>query len=224
MNGLEPMQFRGVDGTASLREVLTDLKEQGCSLLIAGEVPAGLSRLQSRRLFGVPEADRKRVLALTKPTGVPPRDWLPDGVSPSDGDVRVLDFGGASRSAAADGNQPATPELTRIRREIAGEVIDLVGSAGTLEPSELRLGLYSLDVLLARHQRSAVKRTLRGLTELVTAQAGMAHFHLPASRDSPLVGELESLFDAVVLLRNEEYPEHKWVIPEWSETAWHPFR
>ena len=75
----------------AVADLLPRLKYAGCNLLVCGNVSDATTSRATRRLFGAPELDRKRVLVRT--SGAPPvADLLPAGVTVDDPDVRVFEY------------------------------------------------------------------------------------------------------------------------------------
>ncbi|PSQ08033.1 hypothetical protein BRC97_01225 [Halobacteriales archaeon QS_6_71_20] len=102
--GADGALLRGPESTLSA--ALAEL-DDGCGVLVTGDVPDDAYRAAASRYFGVPDRDRRRVLALTRD----PADaagWLPDGVAPGDDGVAVRRLPGAVRepTAAADASAP----------------------------------------------------------------------------------------------------------------------
>lgn len=89
---------RGPESTIS--SALADL-DDGCCVLVTGDVPDDAYRVAASRYFGTPHRRRHRVLAFT-PGADDPTAWLPQDVAPDDDDTAVVRLDGSVR-APADG-------------------------------------------------------------------------------------------------------------------------
>ncbi|WP_348609469.1 DUF7504 family protein [Halobaculum rarum] len=89
---------RGSDSTLSA--ALADL-DDGCCVLVTGDVSDDAYRVASSRYFGAPHRRRQRVLALTTGGTEAPNAWFPDGVDADDDDAAVVRLDSAVRDPAA---------------------------------------------------------------------------------------------------------------------------
>jgi len=89
---------RGSDSTLSA--ALADL-DDGCCVLVTGDVPDEAYRVASSRYFGAPHRCRQRVLGLTTGGTEAPNAWFPDGVDADDGDAAIVRLDGAVRDPTA---------------------------------------------------------------------------------------------------------------------------
>lgn len=226
-----PITLRGEGDEYRLADVLTGLKERGCSILVAGQVPATTFRPVSRRLFGHPEERRERVLIRLHQTASL-AEWFPRGVDLEDPGVRVVDCIDPGRSAAASGdwrwNSKFDPEETpALLREpdVEGclrEIDSLVDQAGTLAPAQLRVGVFSLNVLDGAAEMVDV---VSPVSSTVTEHGGMVHYHLLGSPDGDTVQTLLDHVDALLVIRKNAPGEpvtQQWRIPGYGETPWIP--
>ncbi|QZP38167.1 DUF7504 family protein [Halobaculum magnesiiphilum] len=100
----EPIR-RGSDSTLS--SALAKL-DDGCCVLVTGDVSEEAYRVASSRYFGAPHRRRRRVLALTTGGAASPEAWLPDGVDAADDGAAVVRLDGTVRDPAAAAGSDAT--------------------------------------------------------------------------------------------------------------------
>lgn len=218
---------------AAFRDALAELKAGGCNLLVTGEVGADVTDAMSGRLLGASDQSRKRVVVLADRTAEDADRVLPEGVSPDDPDVAVVDHSLSTRGATAAGSNAApTPRpdphdgdaasSERLRREVATTLVDIETAAGGFDPAELRLSLVTLQPLVDRDGVDAVERLVRGVRAHVAGVSGMAHYHLPVADDAAAVERLAPLFDARIELRVESGlgPEQRWHLPDRGTSPW----
>lgn len=233
MDDGRPITLRGEGEEHRLDHVLATLKERGCSILVDGEVPIGASRAVSRRLFGHPEEPRERVLLRFRQTNSLD-GWFPGEVDLAEPGVRVVDCIDPGRS---DGTpvrtaggwhstfDPAeTPSLSRESdvEACTGEIESIAAGARPLSPSQLRVGLFSLDVLDTPEEMVEVVSAVSGA---VSAYAGMVHYHLPRPPSRPSVEMVREHVDATITIRKDHPDEpikQKWTVPDCGETPWIP--
>jgi hypothetical protein len=226
---LENICFRKSGAPAGFDEVLAHLKQNGCNLLVTGEVAAEVSDAATRRFMGAPYEDRKRVLALADAATDRVDRRLPGGCGRDDPDVRVVARRNDARSAAATAPGRSAPadrvvesDLRSFREAICDAVAAYDHATDGLDPAQLRLSVDSLRLLLDYADRDEVERFLRGVTALVAGVDGMAHYHLPVA-DDDVVAALTPLFDARIELRRRGRfaPEQRWHVPAFDErTDW----
>lgn len=232
MDAVRPITLRGEGDEYRLDHVLASLKERGCSILVDGEVPIGESRTVSRRLFGHPDEPRKRVLLRLRQTNSLDA-WFPDGVDLEDRGVRVVDCIDPGRSAAMESvrtpggwnstfDPSETPALSR-RPDVeacTGEIESMATRAGPLAPSQLRVGLFSLDVLGTPAEMVEV---VSAVSATVSKHSGMVHYHFPQPSTSAAVETVRDHVDAELTIRKDVPggpPKQKWTIPGYGETPW----
>ncbi|MFC6794234.1 hypothetical protein ACFQFH_07580 [Halobaculum halobium] len=109
---------RGSDSTLSA--ALAEL-DDGCCVLVTGDVSDEAYRVASSRYFGAPQRRRQRVLALTTGGSESADPWLPDGVDTADDDAAVVRLDGAVRDpvAASDSDGPG-PDAGPDRFDLDG--------------------------------------------------------------------------------------------------------
>lgn len=228
----QPPTSRGEYSTHEFREALTTLKRDGCNLLVTGTVSEDTREAATRALLGAPDAERKRVVALSESTERGVGDRLPVGVDPSGPDVWVVDQRAHRRSVpqAVRSDDVALPsiddgadELARLREELIIAIDFFERQSDGLDPSELRLSVSSLGWLTHEHDPNAVAKFVRSVGAMVRGVRGMAHYHLPRPDDADLVERLAPLFDARIELRQRDGlpTEQRWHLPEdeWA-TDW----
>lgn len=230
MNG--ELELRGEGGNRGLNEVLASLKERGCTILVSGDVPVPTSRLVSRRLFGHPVERRERVLLRLRQTNTL-EDWFPPDVDLETRGVRVVDCTDPGRSATDEDNSfrcrwdsefdpEETPALTRWGDigDCTDEIDSIAGDAGPLAPSQLRVGVFSLDVLTTPARMVEVASAV---SETVVEHRGMVHYHLQQPPSREIDQRLLDLADATVSVRKQapgKPAEQKWTVSEYGETPW----
>ncbi|WP_433625075.1 DUF7504 family protein [Halomicrococcus sp. NG-SE-24] len=222
-------RFRGEDAVRDLDAVLRTMKREGCHLLVTGEVDARVADRATRRLFGDPNYDRKRVLAAPDSSTHVDR-YLPVDVSPTDPAVWVVDPTGRERSIPPSAEDRTLPDadgdgsdLDRLRQELVQAVTFYADAGDGLAPAELQVGVASADALLERDDRHAVEQFLRTLGALVRGVDGMGHVRVALPDDHPTVASLSPLFDARIELRRRDglVPEQRWHVPDRDvTTAW----
>lgn len=229
------MKLRGDGDEYRFDDVLANLKRRGCSILVAGDVPITTSRVVSKSLLGHPAEPRERVLLRFHQTNSL-EDWFPDGTGLDDPGAHVVDCIDPGRSAAGAGfgstgyrwktsfDPAEIPSLSRRQdvTDCADEIASIISGAGRLEPAQLRVGLFSLNVLDDPAEMADVVSTIAAP---VTANRGMAHFHLGASPSSDAVRTVTEHVDARITVRKEvpgRPPEQKWTVPGYGETPWVP--
>lgn len=212
---------------STFASALSELKRRGSMLLLVGPAQhTALSKACSRLLGDGPES-RSRVFVLTDRD---PADH--DGVRMAGGQdpetSRVVSYVTPVRSAVAvDAGGDAGPDLggvdpglrvpTRtvgdslpeLLRTVEAEIEALDDGAG-FEPSELRVCLDSLDVLLATHDEGAVEEFLDGLAGVVRSAGAMCHVHLPLDISADPVADIAPAFDATVEVRDGTQPQQRW--------------
>lgn len=229
-----PIELRGDGDEYRLDSVLASLKERGCSILVAGTRPATTSKTISQRLFGHPEERRERVLLRLRQT-VSLEDWFPAGVDLDDPGVRIVDCIDPGRSAVDDESRfdwrwdskfdpSETPALSR-QSDVEGcirEIESAVARAGTLEPSQLRVGVFSLGALDGPDEMVDV---VSSVSSTVTSHRGMVHYHLQQPATSSTARTMLDHVDAMITVRKSvpgESAAQKWTIPGYGKTPWIP--
>lgn len=205
-------------------ERLRELKQDGSSLLVVGNIPdAAAARACHWMLGDATSADRRRLFVST--------DWTLPGISdrlstPSEqlrpDATTLITWSADERSAAATPPQPTRTEVAPVHVEserlaelgiaISEEIETFEAIAGELAPSELRVCFDSLTALLADYETDEIFRFLHVLIGRICSVRAMAHFHLPLEYDSDPVQRLAPLFDAVIELR---------VVDDRVQQRWH---
>ncbi|QZX99033.1 DUF7504 family protein [Halobaculum rubrum] len=112
--------------------------DDGCCVLVTGDVSDEAYRVASSRYFGAPHRRRRRVLALTTGATEAPNAWLPDGVDAANDDAAVVRLDGAVRDpAAASGTDVSASSGFDSASEAAGTT----GTAGDSDAGPDRLDL-----------------------------------------------------------------------------------
>jgi hypothetical protein len=203
-------RIRGERHEPAVETTLPRLKREGCNLLVTGAVAAETADRLTRRLLGWPGIDRRRILVRTDDSHSV-AELLPAGVSLDDPSVRRFDYG----AYAADSDP-----LASLGRDVVAAVDGFDSGPPPLAGGELRLAVTSLDPLVADHERTAVERFLRRVTDAVAGARGMGHYRHFGSRADLSELPVERLFDAFVDLREHEGPEHRLSIPAMEPTGW----
>ncbi|WP_331234699.1 DUF7504 family protein [Natronorarus salvus] len=214
--------------TATLVRELDAMKRHGSALLVVGSVPDRIRTHACEAFLGTDVA-RRRLFVLTEGRE-PPLSCLPQTHRGGD-HTRVVEYHRPARSATAATSTPLLPVPTRtvscgrlseLGIEISGAIEALDRAACGLSPAELRLCFDSLVPVLASSEEVTVFRFLHLLTHRVRSVDGMAHLHLPIDPDTPVVGRLTPLFDAVVeLAETETGPAQRWTLRDRNlETGW----
>lgn len=217
---------------------LRELKQNGSSLLIVGEVPDSAAVQACHWMLGDSSVrDRRRLFVLTAPDRPSVADRLstsPARLRPET--TRIVRWTTESRSAvtAAPARPPEPPyeefepvqvgsdRLAELGITVSSEIEAFEETAGGLAPSELRLCFDSLATLSAEYDHEKLFQFLHVLIGRVRSVRAMAHFHFPVTYDSTAVTELEPLFDATVELRiSNGEPEQRWHLSDEDITsAW----
>ena len=210
-------------GSRDLSDRLQTLKQLGCNLLVTGDVSEDVSHEMTQKLLGVPEESRTRILALTDQDREDVPDLLPGEVTASDADVYVADYGTTrAASAAAADDEWHCNDLDVLQGRICEAVSTAKIASSGLDPAELRVSVFTLSSLVARHDPEAVDRFVSTVTDHVRGVRGMGHFHLPVADDAEIVERFTPLFDIRVELRETQgAPEQRWHFPNSDDTtAW----
>lgn len=210
---------------------LERLKRRGSNILIVGPPSTQLRQAASRRLLGDATTEpRRRLFVFTG--GNATHERLGNGpLSPET--VRVISQRPGDRvtsvtTTLADEDIPHESvdpgKLSALAWAVADEIQTFSRLGGGLSPGELRVCVDSLGPVYTHHDDREVRRFLSTLTNRIRSTGGMAHYHLPAARDDPVVADLERMFDAVVELRQSGgAPEQRWNVPDFDvDSGWLP--
>lgn len=237
MDSEHSIKLRGEGDEYRLGTVLSKLSERGCSILVAGEMSLPTIRLVSQRFFGHPEERRERILVRLRQT-MSLEEWFPADVALDDPGVRIIDCTDPTRTAAEGESgfdemrwksrfdPTEIPALTR-REDIETcneEIENFADGASPLTPSQLRVGVFTLDALDGLDEMidvvSSVKSTVIG-------HRGMVHYHLQRPPTSETAETILDNVDAMVTTRNRRPnapPEQQWTVPGYGESKWVPLR
>lgn len=225
-------QYRG-DGLGyavenRFADELARLKQRGCCVLVTGSVSEGVRTMQSRALFGSVDAPRQRVFALTDATPAETAKYLPDGLTPEHSDVTVLDHTDTVRDAtgvtdlsslqlhsSTTSSRTETPQIETAVTGLGETLYDSIAATiqtNQLSPGELRVGVATLNTLIAM---DGLPETCEFVDEIRTellAASGMGHVHFPGSLDSDALAALRPLVDIHLELRESKQcpPEQRW--------------
>lgn len=223
------------DDLQDFLNLLNRLQATGCNILVVGDAPRDLFTEVSSRFFGDDDVVRYRTLAVTDatPDSIPQR--LPDpseSPRPVGETTHVLNHTGAVRSVTSATTPSASPDLAGVKEtriadpELAGLRTALVDAieefatrAPSLHPTDLRVGIDSLEPLLDFYGEAVVRDCLQVVGNRVRDHDGMAHYVLPEPYDSDLVQRLAEDMDAVVEVRladstaDGRVGEQRWHVP-----------
>lgn len=211
-------------------EELSELKQQGASVLVVGSVRPEHQRAATSRLLGhATDRTRRRVLVSTTGDG----DDRSIGHESALADtLRIVRYENQTRNAAVqepasnphtepsidnetdDGTATATT-LADLGIELSSAVNAFETDIGGFEPSELRVGVTSLLPLLDDYSTEQVFKFIHLTNGRVTDVGGMVHYQLPVERDADIVPVLEPLFDVIVELREQNGTvQERWSLPK----------
>lgn len=210
---------------ATVRQYLRWLKQRGAALLFTGAVSAATRERASRRYLGdarPPEvpAPRRRVLVCTDAADGPGA-YLPPFVDPTDEHTRVV----CEPSVVAGDRDGVTviPEregadrVRALRRAATAAVRDLAADLderARATPGTLRVGVTSVEPLLATTGAATVRAFAAALADAVRDHGGMLHVHLPLGERANATAELSGFADARVELRERyETVEQRFHLP-----------
>ncbi|MCT9097209.1 hypothetical protein [Haloarchaeobius sp. HME9146] len=200
---LSGAKFRDGAGDEDFSAILADYKQHGCAMLVSGDVGMDTVARAFRLLGGSADADRKRVV-LTPSTDQNVASFLPEGVSPSDPDVRVY---------AGDEFQ----SLSGVRNAVFESVVRFDTRESTLGSGQLRLLAPTAGALLADVDPQRRERFFRSLGTVVRGCRGMGYFHVGAD-DVP--HGVVDLFDGWIELREGATgPQQRWHVPAGERTT-----
>lgn len=210
---------------------LERLKRRGSNILLVGPPATGIRQAASRRLLGDASTDpRRRLFVFTEAAYTHER--LGNGPVAKD-TVRVVSQRDAPPSPVVtqptDGSEVPHEvvdegKLSAVAWAVADEVQTFSRLGDGLSPGELRVCVDTLGPVVESHDDREVRRFLSTVTNRIRSTGGMAHYHLPAERDAPVVEDLTPMFDAIVELRQHgATPQQRWDVPDFGiETGWLP--
>ena len=203
---------------------LQDLKQNGSSLLIVGNVPDTAATRACHWMLGdAASTDRRRLFVSTEcglPTVTDRLSTPPERLDPKT--TKLVTWTADSRSTTAppspqSPNARVTParvgseKLSELGIAISREIEAFEEIASGLAPSELRICFDSLAALLADYDRNEIFQFLHVLIGRIRSVQAMAHFHFPVDHDSKPVRQFAPLFDATIELRIVDgQPRQRW--------------
>lgn len=222
--------FRGRP-PAELGDKLNVLKQEGCAILVTGEVPPDVTTKATRLQLGTPDASRVRVLALAGSTDRDVTARLPGDVSPTDHDVHVIQDLTARETAAesATGIDPPSlpsqeePTLGFIRDRVTETIRSYEKSEKSLKAGQVRFVADSLKSLLDDYRIDPVDGFIYETAKTIRRVSGMAHYHLPVPDEHEIVKTMmdTGYFDArVEYMRVETLDLQRWHLPGFDELPW----
>lgn len=201
--------------SASFSQELSELKREGCNLLVVGVDCEGAHATACQRLLGDDTPERRRLFAVIESAGVDRCRHVP--TDPVEGVDRMIVRNLEDDHPNVNRPIPTIHVDTRLLSVLGAEInvaIDEFEQAEQgLEPAQLRFCFDSLGTLFAQHDSQTMFRLLHLVTARIRQVSGMGHFHLRVNRDDDHVKLLEPLFDAVVELRqSDDSQEQRWYI------------
>lgn len=203
---------------------LKELKQNGSSLLIVGNIPDTTAAQACHWMLGNANSTDRRRLFISTDSNLPS---ITDRLSTSSEQLHadtttLITWSANARSTTATPPQPMATEVTPVHVEsnqlselgitISQEIKTFEAIAGELAPSELRVCFDSLTALYTDYTADAIFRFLHILIGRIRTVQAMAHFHLPLDYDSNQVQQLAPLFDAIIELR---------VVDDQCQQQWH---
>lgn len=208
----------------SFENALTDLKSEGCALLITGSVSPAVHSQVCRKMLGDESHEtRRRLVVSAGGTSGSPIAKLSQ--TPNTATERVVAISDTFRGAASQMastqtlnrdfvNTLSSDQLSTIAMEIFEEIKDFDRLANDLSPAELRVCFDSLSPILDSYGPEKVFRFLHLLIQRIIQVDGMAHFHLSKDRTSEVAQIVTPLFDVVVELQVDNgVSKQRWHFP-----------
>lgn len=200
----------GVSETTVLSQRLSELKQNGSSVLVVGQVDEDVHGAACRHLLGAEDATRRRLFVLTR--GTDACACSPDSLD--EPHCRIV------RQASSDEPQDCSDRVESVVEngtigELGSEIVaqfdELEADADGIDPAEARLCFDSVDSLVEQYDSEQVFQLLHVVTSRVRQADGMGHFHAQMPRESDHVNLLEPLFDIVVEMKSgEEATQQRW--------------
>lgn len=220
------------DGDHEFGEVLSELKERGCTALLVGDATDEALDAVCTNFLGGRGDRRARVLALVdREVSVARRrvqragpgfepaivvDAMPDPPRAATAGVDLSD-----RTLAVRRTEQS---LDALEAELDRALHDARQLHGPFQPGELRVGVESLRPLAEHSDLDRLAAFLHEVTDAIAAEGGMGHFVFPGGRTDDAVRSLSSAFDVVIEFRHvNDRVEHRWtfrdydVHPEWMQ-------
>lgn len=198
-----------------LATYLAELKQQGSSLLITGDVTPSARAYVSRQFMGETGVYpvRRRILLSAGVEKSDIEQYLPPSVTSAERQVRIVHADSSARSAAVTTDTPigTGAGLEQLRDEVTDVLSDLRSQYDHDGAGILRLGITSLLPLLHQTSEPAVAEFCQLLSAEIQASRGIAHYHLPVPSDDPLVDTFTPTVDAQIELRDRDgIVDHRW--------------
>ncbi|WP_137287425.1 DUF7504 family protein [Halorussus salinisoli] len=233
------------DAATRFLDVLRELKADGCNLLVVGDAPRRLFTETSGSLLGGTEERRYRLLAVTDASPQSVVERLPDPEEMAGTfteTTEIINHASPPRSVVDAGDRPEVPtlddiserrvvdpQLAGLQAEIAESMAAFNRHAGSLGPTQLRVGVDSLGALFEHYDDDVVSRCLQVITGYVSDYDAMGHYVLTEPYGSERVERLVGEFDAVVEVRavdsvkHDHHAEERWHVPSHDLTTnWLP--
>lgn len=227
------------------RDILRELKADGCNLLVTGDAPRHLFTETSGSLLGGTDERRYRLLAVTdaSPQSVVERLPNPDETpGPFAEMTEVINHASPPRSVVDTGEETdepslgdlperriVDPQLAGLQAELAESMAAFNRHAGGLRPTQLRVAIDSLGSLFEHYEDGVVRRCLQVVTGYVADYSAMGHYILTEPYESEEVEKIASEFDAIIEIRavdpakHDHDAEERWHIPSRNlTTEWLP--
>ncbi|PSP80256.1 hypothetical protein BRC81_03470 [Halobacteriales archaeon QS_1_68_20] len=232
------ISYRGGDDARSVADRLEELKEQGCVAVATGGVPTDAMQSVTRRMFGDPTLDRRR-LFVTFGQVSRPADWLPEDLTTDHETVVFRDRSDGARVATTQSTEqdgrpgppdaasfdPAKPHLDAV----TGDVLDVADELPARGPGRLRVVVLRPDHLLDERQRGSaapIEEFVDRLRILMQRFGGMGLLVVSKPDDDGLVEALLDVVDLQFRVRKEwSFVEQQVVIDPGARdpftTGWH---
>jgi hypothetical protein len=209
-------------------DALDSLKEAGCMVLVTGVVDETVRAAASRRLFGIPQLPRQRVVVHTDDIALQPASYLPHGIAPKSTNVQVCDLNTLTRSDEdAEKTDSCPSKLVVCAGRLARIIADSEPTSDEFAPGEIRVGILTLSRIVEQYGRTATETFLSSFGERVQNHHGLIHCHLPIESESTTATELASSVDVHIHLRDPKGspPEQRWHLRETDcSSRWIPLQ
>jgi len=216
------------DDQRRFRRRLSELKANGCRVLVTGDVRPAFRARRSRQLFGCTQ-NRKRILAATTLGDNEIAAHLPEGKTSADDGIEVIRLDDIRSVSVAE--TYTTPPHVDGSNEFAAfqwRIVDAIARhrlEDDPEPAVLRVGVSTLAPLIDEHSLEAIREFVRIVGKETVRSKGMAHFQLGLESESALTSELLPEVDIHIELRTTSAgtPEHRWTLLDHNvHTEWFP--
>lgn len=235
MTGEVAPLFRSSDPASALGEHLQQLKADGCSILVTGNVDPRATKTLSQQLLGSPVVFRHRVVAGVDVAPPALDDYLPPGLVAAHSGVHLFALSTMGRGATATVSANDTmamgqhwqdavrtvSSLEALEAELLAK-LDTLAETRELPPGTLRVGLTTLRPLFDTYDETTVVEFVRRLGATVEEHHGMAHFHFPVTNDDPRINVLADLVAITIELRltNTGHVEQRWQTTDHEPSDW----